>query len=97
MRFSTLKCVREAPSPAEEQCHQVYIYEYLPTNTQFPIEKWVVSDYPKSQAGEAFRLVGAFLAEQFSDPDDRGTLSLTEADIEAARQAVSRVLERKHR
>ena len=95
MRLSTLKSVRESPSPTAEQCHQVYIYEYLPSNTQFPIEKWIISDYPMSKAQAARHLVGTFLAEQFADPDDKGTLALTERDVEAARQAVTRVLEQK--
>ena len=58
IRLSTLKSVREAPSPTDELFHQVYIYEYLPTNTQFPIEKWIISDYPVGQAREAFLVVG---------------------------------------
>ena len=96
MRLSILKSVREAPSPTGAGCHQVYIYEYLPTDTQFPIEKWIISDYPIGQAREAFLIVGAYLAEQFSDPTDKGTPALTESDVEAVRQAVSRELKRKH-
>lgn len=97
MRLRTLKTVREAPSPTTEQCHQVYIYEYLLANTQFPFEKWIIADYPIAQASEAYRFVGAFLEEHFCDPNDRGTPALIQGDVEAVRQEVSRKMEQKSR
>ena len=93
MKLSTLKSVREAPSPEGEGLRQVYVYEYLPQSTGFPIEKWVVGDFPAAPARRAYEAVMAFLGEHFADPQERGTPALTERDAAQLRAAARRATE----